>query len=144
MGYCSCGLHGSRLCDNCSACSQCDNVRMRWSRCPHGWCSPEKFCSNCWKKLHDSISHETCRVSHVRFAQQEEARLEAIQQGLPVIQAGVSLPSGKVFAWTSQGNFEVDVNVYHASLETLNHVLDIHGAIPRQEELPSEVYGTQA
>ena len=71
----------------------------------------------------------------------EDAQAEAEADGLPVIKAGVGLPNDNVFVWTSQGNYEVKKDVYHKSLQGINHVLETTNAVIRQDESPVEVYG---
>ena len=84
--------------------------------------------------------HTTCATSSARFKREQASRAVAITAGLPVIEAGVLLPSGRVFAWTSLANFEVEKSVYDAGLSTPDHVLDISSATIRHEPRPPEVY----
>lgn len=139
MGY-SYDARTGQLC--CDACGRHGGVRRK--RCPVNWCQPIALCAACrpthtgdaWKQ-----QHLRCPEFSARFHAEEEARLAARRRGQPVIDAGVGLPNGHVFAWTSTGNYEVTTETYHAGLAHPAHVLDTKGAKRRRDERPAEVYG---
>ena len=140
MGYSICSNHNRRTCDGCDRCPTCSGVAFRYNRCPVKWCGNRRLCPDCWPRRY---GHESCRVSSVKFHAELEAQKQARETGLPVIQAGVALPNENVFAWTSQGNFEVARTTYHAGLDRLDNVLSLANATPRAEEYPPEVYGVK-
>ena len=69
-----------------------------------------------------------------KFREKQAAQKQATVNGLPVIQAGVSLPNGRVFAWTSQGNYEVSRDAYKQGLARMDCVVSLEGAIPRTDD----------
>ena len=143
MGYSICGTHGSRTCDRCDECPKCERegkaqFRMRIDRCPAGWCGETRLCPAC--KAITPLNHIRCAAYSRDFKEQLQREAEATAAGLPVIKAGVGLPSGRVFAWTTIGNFEVATHTYRAGLEHPAKVLEIEGAMRRTEERPPEVY----
>lgn len=142
MGHSTCGAHGSRTCDACDGCPKCRGFRMRWVHCPVKWCATTTLCPDCQEK-YGPIDHAACRVSSLAFHAGQERQRAAAVQGQAVITAGVSLPNGNVFAWTSQGNFEVGEGVYQLGLDHPAHVLQVEGAILRSEKYPPEVYGPE-
>lgn len=86
--------------------------------------------------------HEGCAAASAHYAAERAARDAATAAGLPVVRAGVQLPSGNVFAWTTaRGAFEVSGEVYRAAIARADHVLDVEGARVRLDEHPPEVYG---
>jgi len=140
MGYCY-DARTRQLC--CDACGEHGGVIRK--RCPFNWCQATALCAGCrakhgkgWTGQH---REQGCERSRIRYVEEERARAAAAAGGFAVIRAGVNLPSGLVFAWTSQGNFEVPQEVYKAGLDRQDHVLDVTGALRRDEERPQEVYG---
>jgi hypothetical protein len=142
MGHSSCGSHGRRTCDKCDACPTCDGLgRLSRKACPVNWCGTVYLCAPCARQV-GALDHADCRRRSDAYHAEKRQQDEATANGAPVIKAGVRLPSGRVFAWTTtRGNFEVDRDVYRAGLERADKVLDITGATPRAEEYPPEVYG---
>ncbi len=137
MGTTRCGSHNRICCDVCGKCPSCYGFRMTRVPCPVGWCGPWRVCPECKPKVRD---HSKCRVYSAKFHGEQARQKEATSAGLPVIRAGVNLPNGRVFAWTTQGNYEVESTTYHAGLEHPAHVLSTEGATGRNEERPAEVY----
>ncbi len=149
MGYSTCGKHGKRTCDLCDSCSRCEGDRqgikigMHVNKCPAGWCAPTYICPTCKTKHAEKIKtwHDKCSGYVAKVAEQEAAQQNAIESGQPVIKAGVFLPGREtVFAWTTQGNYEVLRDIYDAGLQRIDHVLDLSGAVRRYDETPAEVY----
>ncbi len=127
-------------------CDVCGGYPAIKKPCPSNWCQAIALCGTCRKSADIKhkwahVWHSTCTASSARFRREESDRAAAESAGLPVIKAGVQLPNGRVFAWTSLGNFEVDRKIYHAGIETKGKVLDISTARARFDERPAEVYG---
>lgn len=147
MGHSTCGYHGRRTCDNCDACLTCDKsgARLRKFSCPIGWCSPFYLCPKCIARDKHKVDHEGCKTASARAQARDRAQADAAQRGAAVVRAGVRLPNGRVFAWTTtRGNFEVDADIYAAAIAREDHALDITNATPRAEAMPPEVYGPKA
>ena len=141
MGYSTCGVHGSHTCDCCDRCPKCSGFKKKYDRCPYGWCGTWHRCPDCHSKK--PIDHSKCKGYHDAFVAGQFARKDAEEKGLPVIKAGVALPNRNVFAWTTQGNFEVSSAAYSYGLATFNHVLPLDDSKPRSDEYPEEVYGKE-
>ena len=141
MGHSTCGSHGKRTCDRCDKCPDCYNFRLTRHVCPVGYCPTFYVCPACWAEVKGKIKHDSCRVSSAQYHESLRLRAVAESEGRAVIRAGVSLPSGRVFAWTAKGNFEVTPDAYELGLTDPAHVLDLTGASLRHEERPPEVYG---
>jgi predicted transcriptional regulator len=156
MGYSTCGMHrnragansrGPRTCDSCDKCPKCSGFRMKLYKCPVNYCGVTRFCPPCYAKTIDrakAYCTDHCIAASARYRAELDARAAAIAAGLAGIKAGVSLPNGNVFAWTSRGNFEVPLAVYRAACARIDHVIaDEFLTMPRPDELPAEVYGTK-
>ena len=140
MGHSTCGAHGRRTCDRCDRCPTCHDFRLTRHGCPVGYCPTFYGCPTCWAEVKGKISHDSCRVSSAQYHESLRLRAVAEEAGFAVIRAGVGLPSGRVFAWTTKGNFEVSAETYDLGLHDPAHVLDLLGAETRHEERPQEVY----
>jgi len=129
MGYSTCGRHGARTCDKCDRCPTCDGLkRLRIIKCPVNWCGPYRLCQDCAPSAR-TWDHDSCKQGSARAATERAAREAAEAAGHPVVRAGVNLPSGRVFAWTTRGNFEVEAATYRAAVERADSVLDITGDV---------------
>lgn len=142
MGHTTCGS-GHRCCDRCDGC-RCTSAAPRRSDCPAGWCQPDYLCRACRVEVGPAKirqAHQNCTANRNRHRAEQAARKHAEADGLPVIRAGVGLPNGDVYAWTTQGNYQVSADAYRAGVEHPAKVLNLNGSIRRADEMPPEVYG---
>lgn len=69
-------FHGkTRTCDACDTCPRESGRRMRWDRCPAGWCGDFKLCSGCPPLDHAACAEAASRRQTV--AATEAALLDA-------------------------------------------------------------------
>lgn len=147
MGKVFCGSHRRQCCDGCDACPSCAGriFSLRLFRCPFGWCPPVRVCPECIAKhgINENRreKHASCARYSARFQAELDAQKAAASMGLPVIKAGVSTRDGKVFAWTTTGNYRVPSADYHEALQRQDNVLSLEHAVRTADEYPPEVYG---
>jgi len=146
LGYSICVPHNRRTCDACDACPACYGLTFRHFRCPFGWCPRFRACIPCTEKHGFSTAkakHQQCQRSSERFHAELAAQRKATDAGLPVIKAGVSCGDGRVFAWTTLGNYRLPSEDYQAGLDRQDNVVSLDRAERTTAEHPKEVYGEE-